>query len=60
MFNKPLNRIQSNKPVYISVRRPCTISTGIVIARWGIYARFLNKINIQLYKIRKAQIQVSC
>ena len=26
-----LNRIQSNKPFYSSIRRPCTVSTGMVI-----------------------------
>jgi len=33
------NRIQSNKPFDLSIQRPGIISTGIVIARWGIYAR---------------------
>ena len=34
----PLNRIQGNKPLYLSIRRPCTVSTGIVIAKWQIHA----------------------
>ena len=33
-----LNRIQSNKSFNLSIGRPRTVSTRIVIARWGIYA----------------------
>jgi len=34
-----LNRIQSNKSFYLSIGRPRTVSTRIVIAGWEAYAR---------------------
>ena len=41
--------IQSNKPFYLSIRIPCTISTEIVIARWGFMLVSLEQINSLFY-----------
>lgn len=35
-----LNRIQSKKSFYLSIGRPRTVSTRVVIAGWGVNARY--------------------